>query len=73
MGNVEPRALEYGIQLKESGIPLVTGIRNPISIDKDPEFSTCNPESTVWNPESKTVLDYLTWGEKDSQIQETEM
>ena len=22
-----------------------------------------NPESTAWNPESNTVLDYLTWGE----------
>ena len=22
-----------------------------------------NPESTAWNPESKTVLDFLTWGE----------
>ena len=22
-----------------------------------------NPESTVWNPESKTALDYILWGE----------
>jgi len=35
MGNLESGALEYGIQLKESGIPLVTAIRNPISIDKE--------------------------------------
>ena len=26
------------------------------------EFSTWNPESTARNPESKTVLDSLTWG-----------
>ena len=38
-----------GIQLfLESGIHFA-GIRNP--------------ESTEWNPESKTVLDSLTWGE----------
>lgn len=35
MENLEPTALEYGIQVKESGIPLVTGIRSPISIDKE--------------------------------------
>ena len=23
-----------------------------------------NPESMAWNPESKTLLDYLTWGDK---------
>jgi len=38
----------------ESGI-LGCGIRNP---------QTWNPESTAWNPESKTLLDNLTWGEK---------
>jgi len=36
----------------ESGIH-GCGIRNP---------QTWNPESTAWNPESKTLLDYLTWG-----------
>ena len=30
------------------------GIRNP---------QTWNPESTTRNPESKSLLDYLTWGE----------
>jgi len=40
------------------------GIRNPSSTEKDLESSNCNPESTAWNPESKTVLDSLTWGEK---------
>ena len=38
----------------ESGIH-GRGIRN---------LQTWNPESTAWNPESKTLLDYLTWGEK---------
>ena len=33
--NPEKWALEYGIQLKESGIPLTSGIRNPPSIDKE--------------------------------------
>ena len=37
----------------ESGIH-GCGIRNPQS---------WNPESTAWNPESKTLLDYLTWAE----------
>ena len=27
------------------------------------ESSTRNPESLTWNPESKTALDSLTWGE----------
>ena len=26
-------------------------------------MSTWNPESTLWNPQSKTVLDSLTWVE----------
>ena len=43
--------LESGKQLKESGIPLRIVIRNPSSTDKD------------WDPESKTVLDSLLWGD----------
>ena len=43
--NLESWALESGKQLKNSGFPLTIGIRNP--------------ESTVWKPESKTVLDCL--------------
>ena len=46
--NPESRALESGIQLKESGIQ--------VALTKD-------PESTAWNPESKTVLDFLSYGE----------
>ena len=51
-------ALESGIQLKEFGILLKTGIQNPGSKWQR------NPESTAWSPECKTVLDSLTWGEK---------
>ena len=53
--NPESWALESGIQLKESGIPLTIGIRNPSSTDK---------ESVTWNPEFKNVLDSLTSGER---------
>ena len=38
------------------------GIQNPSSTDKVPCTHTWNLESTVWNPESKTVLDSLTSG-----------
>ena len=42
----------------ESGIPFTIGIQNPSSTDKYwnpvPQW---NPESTAWNPESKTVPD----------------
>ena len=40
--------MESGTQLKESGIPLTIGIMNLSS-------------NSTWNPESKTVLDSLTW------------
>ena len=48
--------VKSGIQLKEFGIPLTTGIQNPRSTD------------IYWNPESKTVLDSLTWGQKQTQF-----
>ena len=35
MWNPESWALESGVQLKESGIPLAIGIENPSSTDKD--------------------------------------
>ena len=38
------------------------GILYPTN-DWDPEFITRIPESTAWNPESKTVMDSLTWRE----------
>ena len=54
-------ALESGIQLKESEIPLTIGIQIqvPPTKNRDP-CSNWNPESTAWNPESKTVFDSLT-------------
>jgi len=55
--NHEPGVLESGIQLKESRIPLTIGIQNPSSFDKD-------PESTAWDPESKTILNFLTRGDR---------
>ena len=71
----DPNLLSPQIVLVESrimgfGIGNTTqGIRNP-SIDLIPESkfhqqrlesSTCNPESTAWNPESKIVMDSLIW------------
>ena len=47
--------MESVIQLKESGIQRYeSGIQVPL---------TKNPELTAWNPEFKTVLDSLTWGD----------
>ena len=37
--------LESAIQLKDSGIPLMIGIQNPSSIDKD-----WNRVPGIWNP-----------------------
>ena len=39
----------------ESGIPLPERL----------ESRTWNLESTAWDPEFKTVLDSLTWGDKE--------
>ena len=52
--NPESCALESGIQIKEYGMPLKIWIRNP--------NSSCKLRNPVRNPESKTVLDSLTWG-----------
>ena len=49
--NLESLALESGIQLKESGISVTTGIQNPSFTDKkirNPVFL----DSAAWNPES---------------------
>ena len=50
--NPEPWALESGIQLKQSGIPLTIGIQNPSSTDKDwnPVPSIRNPGRGIQNP-----------------------
>ena len=54
-------SVESGIQIKESGIPLTIGIRNPSSTDKNPESTPWSQESVAWNRQSKTVLDSLIW------------
>ena len=56
LGNPESLALESGIQLKESTIPLSIGIRNP--------------SATVPGVESrsKTILDSLTWGDSGQTL-----
>ena len=59
MLNLESWAVESGMQLKESGIPLTIAIQNQSSTDKDWNPVSGNLESTAWNPESKTVLDSL--------------
>ena len=60
---LESAILEFGFQ------NAVQGIRNPTN-DWNPESRfqwqrlesrTRNPESTAWNPKSKTVLDSVTW------------
>ena len=58
-------ALESGIQLKESAIPLTIGIWNPSSLTRIPSrIQYSSPESTAWNRESKTLLHYLSWSER---------
>ena len=42
------------IQLKESGIPLAIGV----------QFQWQRQQSRTWNPESKTIVDFLTLGER---------
>ena len=63
--------------LEESGIwgfeiwNTARGIWNPINDwNLESKFHRQSPESSSWNrnPESKTVLDFLTWGEKWSVI-----
>ena len=46
------------------GIRNPTNLRNPQSKFQwqSQESSTWNPKSAAWNPESKTVLDFPTWG-----------
>ena len=64
MNERSPHVRESWILLGESGI-MGCGIRNPSTTDKESEFSTWIPESTMCNPESKSVLDSLTWDKKD--------
>ena len=61
--NPEISPMESGIQtfffLVESGI-LVFGVQNPANDWK--------PKSSIWNPESKNVLDYLTWRSNSTSL-----
>ena len=57
MCNTECWALEYEIQLKESGISLKTEVQ--VSLTRVLEYSTWNAEFRTRNPEAKIVLDYL--------------
>ena len=51
--------------LVECGI-LGFGIRNSVQGIRNPT-NDWNPEFTAWNPESKTVLDSLTWDDMYSE------
>ena len=64
LGFVNP---EFTSKNPESLLRVKSGIQFPLT--KNPEFSTGmrNPESVVWNPESKPVLDYVTWNDKRLQ------
>ena len=61
---VESHILGFGIRNTAQGIRNPTDNCNldPSSTDKDWNPPPGNPESTKWNPESKTVLDSLAWG-----------
>ena len=61
--NPESWALESGIQLKESGIPVTFGIRNPSSTSK---IRNLVPKSGIHGVEFRIqiVLDSLTWREQ---------
>ena len=51
--------------------PALFGIRNSLCWNPEStvlESGIRNPESTAWNPQSKNVLDSLTWGEKLNNI-----
>ena len=55
--NQKSWALESGIQLKESGIPLTIGIRNPSSTDK-----YWNPVSEIWTDPRRRIQNLrLSW------------
>ena len=55
------RSAKKSIKTGKKWNPALFGIQNPLCLN--PESSTRNPEATAWNPESKTALDSLTWGE----------
>ena len=61
--NPESWALEFGIQLKESGIPQKMWNPEYNFLWHRLKSSIWNPEFKAWNPESKTILTFFTWGE----------
>ena len=61
---VERGILDFGVRNS------VWGLRNPANdcnlasrflLTRNPELSTENPKSTVWNPESRTALDTVPY------------
>ena len=60
-GQVSPNVRESGkflfVESGNLGWNTALGIRNLMSTEKDLESSNWIPESTLWNPESKTVSD----------------
>ena len=65
------RNAKKSIKTEKIWNPALFGIRNPLSWN--PESSTRNPESTGWDPESKTVMDSLTWGDTLGKHHKTKM
>ena len=59
-------ALEFGSQLKKSGILVTIEIRNLCPTDKDWNQVPGIRNPRAWSPESKTVLDSLAWGVKSA-------
>ena len=51
-----PGILGFGIRN-----PAKDRIRNPSSTDKESGLQYMDPESMAWNPNSETVLDFLSW------------
>ena len=54
-GSQESGEVKSGIRNAAQGVP------NPLK--NDPESSNWNLKIMTWNPESKTVLDSLTWSD----------
>ena len=63
---MESEILGFGILNTAQGIRNPTNHWNPefqVPMIKNPESSTWDSESTVWNPESKTLLIFLIQGD----------
>ena len=57
-------SLEFGIRESfECGIR-IAGLWNPECSSRSSGIQSLDPEFTAWNPESNTVLDSLTWGDR---------